>query len=213
MTGLPRSVRRVVWHGAVPEFVGENEGGPVIIVNLTRVVEIELNVQMQFTELLATLAHESFHAVYSVLRQSLPDSTKPHTASEQLLDIVQNEGMAYYLSMEVHRMGRPLSRMWFNETAAAIDQVNHALEELTSPLLTRSRATELLMNANLSGTFKGNYGATAGMRMAYEIDTRLGRPALTGTLLEGPHAFVKLYERAAKQDATLPQAMDRSRNQ
>jgi hypothetical protein len=191
-------VRRVVWHGKDPEFVGENEGEPVIIVNLTRVLETEPDVQGQYLELLSTLAHECFHAVYSVLKESLPDSTKPHTPAESLLDIVQNEGVAYYLSMEVHRVGRPLSQSWFMETAQALETLNKSLNELNSPGLTRFRAQELLMNANLSGSFTANYGATAGMRMAYEIDTRLGRPALTATLLGGFPLFVETYKKAVR---------------
>jgi len=61
---------------------------------------------------------------------------------------------------------------------------------MSSPNLTRSRARELLMNANLSGSMEGNYGATAGMRMAYEIDAHLGRPALSATLLTGSCSFI-----------------------
>ena len=192
-------VRRVAWHGSEPVFVGENEGEPVIIVNLLRVLETEPVVQVQYLELLATLAHECFHATYSVLKQSLPDSTKPHTPSEYLLDIVQNEGIAYYLSMEVHRVGRPLSQSWFTETSQSLDNLNKALNELNSSKPSAARTQELLMNANLSGTFMGNYGATAGMRMAYEIDTKLGRQALTETLLHGFASFVETYQKACRR--------------
>jgi hypothetical protein len=189
-------VRRVVWHGSEPVFVGENDGEPVIIVNLLRVLETEPAVQVQYLELLSTLAHECFHATYSVLKQSLPDSTKPHTPADYLLDIVQNEGIAYYLSMEIHRVGRPLSQAWFVETSQSLDNLNKALNELSSPALAPARAQELLMNANLSGSFTGNYGATGGMRMAYEIDTKLGRRALTETLLHGFRSFVETYQKA-----------------
>jgi hypothetical protein len=60
------------------------------------------------------------------------------------------------------------------------------------------------MNSNLSGSFEGNYGATAGMRMAYEIDARLGRPALTATLMTGSRSFISTYTRACLRDGTLP---------
>jgi len=189
-------VRRVVWNGGEPVFAGENNGEPVIIVNLLRVLETEPAVQVQYIELLATLAHECFHATYSVLKQSLPDSTKPRTPPEYLLDIVQNEGIAYYLSMEVHRVGRPLSQTWFAETSQSMDNLNKALNELSSAGIAPARTQELLMNANLSGSFTGNYGATAGMRMAYEIDTKLGRQALTETLLHGFASFVQTYQKA-----------------
>ncbi len=60
------------------------------------------------------------------------------------------------------------------------------------------------MNANLSGSFEGNYGATAGLRMAYEIDKNLGRPALTATLMNGGTGFVQAYEKACQRDNMLP---------
>ena len=71
---------------------------------------------------------------------------------------------------------------------------------MSSPNLTNARAQELMMNANLSGSFEGNYGATAGMRMAYEIDTRLGRPALTATLITGSHSFISTYMQTCLRD-------------
>jgi hypothetical protein len=198
-------VRRVVWHGDVPQFVGEEEGEPVIIFNLARVIETSSDVQIQFLELLATLAHESFHAVFSKLKETLPGVYSSHSPSDELLDIVQNEGIAYYLSLEIHRQGRPLSPEWFNETAKAVDALNHALTELSSPGCSPTRARQLLMDANLSGSFSGNYGATAGLRMAYEIDTRLGRQALTSTLVNGTQSFVDTYRQACVREQMLPQ--------
>jgi hypothetical protein len=197
-------VRRVAWNGGVPSFNEEN-GEPVIILNLARVLEMAPTVDRQFIELLATLAHECFHAVFATYKQSLPDTLRPTTPGDQLLDLVQNEGVAYCLSMQIHLGGQTPSQAWLSATARAVEALNRALIELHSPQLTRSRAEELLMNANLSGSFEGNYGATAGMRMAYEIDNRLGRPALTSTLKGGGRAFLSAYCQACLQDATLPQ--------
>ncbi len=197
-------VRRVAWNGNVPSFNDQN-GEPVIILNLTRILEMAPTVDRQFIELLATLAHECFHAVFATYKGSLPDTTRPMTPGEQLLDLVQNEGIAYCLSMQIHLGGETPYQGWFTATSKAVETLNRALIELHSPTLTRSRAQELLMNANLSGSFEGNYGATAGMRMAYEIDNRLGRPALTATLKGGGRAFLAAYRQACLQDATLPQ--------
>jgi hypothetical protein len=198
-------VRHVAWNYDVPAFVPDEQGDPVIVVNLARLIEGPPNVDAQFVEVLSTTAHECFHAVYSVLQRSLPESSRPKNITEQLLDVVQNEGMAYYLSLQTHIGGEPPSRAWFDGTAAAVETLNKVLKEMFSPGLTRSRAQELMMNSNLSGSFEGNYGATAGMRMAYEIDNRLGRPALTATLLKGGRAFLSAYQEACLQDASLPQ--------
>jgi hypothetical protein len=197
-------VRRVAWNGNVPSF-DEQNGEPVIILNLARVLETAPTVDRQFIELLATLAHECFHAAFAVYKQSLPDTTRPTTLDDQLLDLVQNEGVAYCLSLQIHLGGETPYQGWFSATSKAVEALNQALMELHSPQLTRARARELLMNANLSGSFEGNYGATAGMRMAYEIDNRLGRPALTATLKSGGRAFLSAYRQACLQDASLPQ--------
>jgi hypothetical protein len=197
-------VRHVIWNYDVPTFVGEEQGEPIIVVNLARIIEGPTNVEAQFIEVLSTTAHECFHAAFSVLKKSLPDSTKANNIGEQLLDVVQNEGIAYYLSMQTHIGNGTPSRNWFNGTAQAVGALNSVLLEMSSPNLTRARAQELMMNANLSGSFEGNYGATAGMRMAYEIDIHLGRPALTATLLTGSRSFILIYMQACLRDGNLP---------
>jgi hypothetical protein len=197
-------MRHVIWNYDVPIFVSEEKGEPIIVVNLARIVEGPNNVEAQFIEVLSTTAHECFHAAFSVLQKSLPDSAKAKNIAEQLLDVVQNEGFAYYLSLQTHLGERTPSGQWFEGTARAIKALNSVLLEMSSPNLTLSRAQELLMNSNLSGSFEGNYGATAGMRMAYEIDSRLGRPALTSTLLTGSRSFISTYTQACLRDGTLP---------
>lgn len=197
-------MRHVIWNYDVPNFVSEEKGEPIIVVNLARIVEGPNNVEAQFIEVLSTTAHECFHAAFSVLQKSLPDSAKAKNIAEQLLDVVQNEGIAYYLSLQTHLGDRTPSGQWFDGTARAIKALNSVLLEMSSPNLTLSRAQELMMNSNLSGSFEGNYGATAGMRMAYEIDARLGRPALTSTLLTGSRSFISTYTQACLHDGTLP---------
>jgi hypothetical protein len=198
-------VRRVVWNYDTPTFVNDNEGEPVIVVNLARIVERPGNEHDQFIELLSTTAHECFHAVLSELQKSFPDSARPGSVADHLLELVQNEGVAYYLSQETHVGGEMLSGKWYSATSKAVEKLNSVLGEMVSSNLTRARAQELIMDANLSGSFEGNYGATAGLRMAYEIDRILGRPALTATLLQGGRSFILTYQRACLRDGTMPQ--------
>ena len=101
-------VRHVIWNYDVPTFVGEEQGEPIIVVNLARIVEGQKNVEAQFIEVLSTTAHECFHAAFSVLKKSLPDSIKSRNIADELLDVVQNEGVAYYLSLETHIGNRTL---------------------------------------------------------------------------------------------------------
>jgi hypothetical protein len=197
-------VRNVVWNYDVPTFVSEDKGEPVIVVNLARVIERSHDLESQFIEVLSITAHECFHAALSILQKSLSESIKPRNAAEQLLNLVQNEGLAYYLSMQTHIGGEVPSPNWFNITAKAIETLNRALLELHSSNLTYSRARELIMDANLSGSFEENYGSTSGLRMAYEIDNHLGRSALSETLLGGGRRFLSAYQKACSQDGSLP---------
>ena len=95
-------MRNVIWNYDVPTFVSENKGEPIIVVNLARIIEGSTNVEAQFIEVLSTTAHECFHAAFSVLKKSLPDSIKAKNVAELLLEVVQNEGVAYYLSLQTH---------------------------------------------------------------------------------------------------------------
>jgi hypothetical protein len=198
-------VRRVVWNYDTPTFVNDGEGEPVIVVNLARLIDGPPDEQAQFIEVLSTTAHECFHAALSVLQKSIPDSLRPRNIADQLLELVQNEGMAYYLSLQTHLGGATPARKWFDITSKAVDMLNRVLGEILLPNLTRARAQELIMDANLSGSFEGNYGAASGQRMAYEIDKYLGRPALTATLMKGGRSFIFAYQQACLRDGSLPQ--------
>jgi hypothetical protein len=198
-------VRRVQWQGSTPLFVDEGEGVPVIMLNLARSLGVSEKVDEQFIVLLSTLAHEVFHAVYSQWKSTLQDYAQPASPAEALMDLVQNEGVAYYLSMQIRWGDSPMSPQWYSATANAIGTLNKVLRELRSPQLSQSRARELIMNSNLSGSFEGNYGATAGTRMAYEIEAKLGRSALTATLAKGGYEFLKIYREASLRDSSLPQ--------
>ena len=200
-------VRRVVWRDDSPVFVGENEGEEVIVLNLARMAGPGQKVEQQFIQVLATLAHESFHAVFGVYQTNSAVWKEIHQRREpvrQLAEIVQNEGIAYYLSLQIQIGGHTPADQWFDGTARAVKLFNIAADELISPNTSQARANELIMNANLSGTFEGNYGATAGVRMAYEIDTRLGRPSLTETIAGGIMDFFGKYNTLCRQNSNLP---------
>jgi hypothetical protein len=195
-------VRKVRWENQKPIFT--EDGEPTILLNLSRFLDAGSVPQSQAFAVMVTLTHECFHTVYSIFEDLLPDSLKPSTPAEQLLELVHNEGIAYYLSLELQRQGNPLSTVWFQETAKSIETLKSALKEISSPYTPPSRVRELILNANLSGSFTANYGVAAGQRMAYEIDTRLGRRALTQSIPLGFREFVRLYNQCAQYDSSLP---------
>lgn len=202
-------VRRVRWNGFTPEFVGDDEGEPVVVVNLARLVEYPHDVKEQFIELLSVLAHESFHAIFSTFQQTSPVWRQWHQRRDPfavLSELVQNEGIAYYISMQQSSFGGNGNppQQWFNIASHSIVALNEALLQLQSPDLTHAQARTLIMDANLSGSFEKNYGATAGNLMALEIDTKLGRPALTETIAKGPEDFFQKYEALSQQYGDIP---------
>ena len=201
-------VRRVAWKDDTPVFVGDDQGEQVIVLNLARCLIRGGDVQQEFVQVLSTLAHECFHAVYEVYRSGFPEDTFPKTPFFALAHLVQNEGIAYHLSREIRDGGEVPPLGWFEATKRAVETLNAAFLELQSPLLTPSRARELMMNSNLSGSFEGNYGATAGLRIAYEIESRLGRPALTETVREGVRSFFGKYSELCRRDGNLPKLDD-----
>ncbi|NUN70371.1 MAG: hypothetical protein HUU02_11735 [Bacteroidetes bacterium] len=200
-------VRSIVWRDDVPYFVGEGEGELTVVMNLTRSVEYIRDVQVQFIDMMSTLAHESFHAVFGLYQQQQPvwqqisSRPEPHWI---LAELVQNEGIAYLISLQ-QRSGAQLSAGQLSSSKQSVADLNAALNELASPQLTRERARDLIMNSNLSGSYEKNYGASAGVLMAYAIDAKLGRKALTETLELGPADFFSKYQQLAKQFGELPQ--------
>ncbi|MGA3244133.1 MAG: DUF5700 domain-containing putative Zn-dependent protease [Bacteroidota bacterium] len=197
-------VRRVIWKENAPVFVGDDQGEQVIVLNLTRCLMRGGDVEREFVQVLSTLAHESFHAVYGAYRAGSSADLNPIGPAAALANLVQNEGIAYFLSMEIQEGGEVPPPHWFDATKRAVERLNAALIELQSPTLTPWRARELMLNSNLSGSFEGNYGATAGLRIAYEIEKRLGQPALTETVRDGVKEFFGKYDELCRQDSNLP---------
>lgn len=199
-------VRSVVWRNNTPYFVAEGEGELTIVVNLTRSVQYYKDVQLQFIDMMSTLAHETFHAVFGVYQQSSPvwntiaKKPEPHWV---LAELVQNEGIAYLISAQ-QRSDSQLSPGQQSASKQAMSDLNNALKELASPNITHLRARELIMNSNLSGSYDKNYGATAGLLMAHSIDEKLGRKSLMECMEFGVSDFFGKYQQLAKQYGELP---------
>ena len=199
-------VRSIVWRDNVPYFVRDGEGELTIVVNLTRSVQYLNNVEYQFIDMLSTLAHESFHAVFGVYQQSSAVWKMQESRQEPswvLAELAQNEGIAYLISLQQRSQGQ-MSPERLATARQSVLALSEALTELSSPDISNRRATELIMNSNLSGSFEKNYGATAGLMMAYIIDQKLGRKALTDTILYGTGDFFAKYQQLAIENGDLP---------
>ena len=199
-------VRRIVWNGDTPQFTGEDEGELTIVVNLAHAIKYSDKLEEQYIQLLGVVAHEVFHAAFGVYKGESATwklySRTHHRPFDYLLDLTQNEGIAYYLSID-QQLGdyRPMD--WGSRMRDVFITFNSSAKELLSSVITNSRSNELIRNANLSG-FWDSYGSMAGMHIARAIDKGLGRAALIESISNGPFDFFLKYIELTEQDAGLP---------
>jgi hypothetical protein len=200
-------VRRVVWEGDVPRFVGEGEGELTIVVNLAKGVKYGRNVDERFIGVLSVVAHEVFHAAFGVYKDASPawqDYYASHrTYLDQLLDLTHNEGIAHYLTFE-QRSGGYLPDDWDRKIAASFAEFNRSAGELLSAGISPQRAHYLISTSNTSEYWQ-SYGAITGMFIARAIDQKLGRAALTATVANGADDFYVKFIQLAESDNSLPQ--------
>ena len=199
-------VRRIIWHGDTPQFVGENAGELNIVINLTHSIDYGTNVEERFISLLGVVAHEVFHAAFSAYKEnsrSWKYFYKNRTEFiDDLLDLTQNEGIAYYLSFDQRGRGF-VPRDWNVKIRQVFSEFNDNATQLLSDSITHERAGQLIRKANLSGSWE-NYGAMTGMFIAREIDLRLGRAALIETISLGPLDYFQKYSILSERDSELP---------
>ncbi|MBI5473734.1 MAG: hypothetical protein HY961_15455 [Ignavibacteriae bacterium] len=200
-------VRRVVWEGDIPIFVGEDEGELTIIVNLAKAVHYGRTADERFIETLCVVAHEVFHAAFGVYKNASPTWSAYFASREsyldRLLDLTQDEGIAHFLTFQ-QRSGGYLPPDWGAKIAASFADFNRNATELLSPRTSPSRASMIISSSNTSEYWK-SYGAITGMFIARTIDQKLGRAALAETIANGPEDFYRKYIALAEQDNSLPQ--------
>ncbi len=199
-------VRRVIWRGDTPVFVGEGDGELTIVVNLAKAVSYGRSVDERFVGLMSVVAHEVFHAAFGAYKDGSPEWRRYHATHgsylDQLLDIAHNEGIAYYLTLIQRSQGR-LRNDWLENVRSAFSVFNKSAAELTSTRISPQRAQDILRLSNTS-TYWESYGAITGMIVARQIDQTLGREALVETVEKGPVDFFQKYVTLTNRDTNLP---------
>ncbi len=199
-------VRRVVWRGDVPVFVGEGEGELTIVVNLGKAVHYGRNLEERFVGTLAVVAHEVFHAAFGVLQDSSPVWKKYYathdTYLDRLLELTHNEGIAHYLSFEQRSRGY-LPQDWDQRINSSFEEFNKNASELLSARTSPRRAGEIIRASNTSEYWE-SYGAITGLFVARQIDLTLGRQALAASTALGPGEFFGKYIELTQSNNGLP---------
>ncbi len=199
-------VRRIVWHDMTPEFTGDDRGELTIVVNLAHAVRYGDDAHERFLTLLGVVAHEVFHAAFADYQDHAPQwiayNRSRRAPVDELFRLTQNEGIAYYLSLDQQGRGY-VPRDWYEQAKEIFAVFNRNAAALMAADLTPERASQLIRSANLSG-YHESYGARCGMFMAREIDRQLGRAALIETIAKGPEDMLSKYSRLAERDNSLP---------
>lgn len=199
-------VQRVVWRGETPVFVGEGQGELSIVVNLAKAVHYGHTLDERFIAMVNVVAHEVFHAAFGAYKDASGPWRQYYAGHrsylDELLDLAQNEGIAYYLTLVQQSRGK-LRNDWLENVRVAFVQFNKNARELLSSRVTNARAREIIRLSNTSGYWQ-SYGAITGMIVARQIDQTLGREALVETIARGPVDFFWKYVELARLDNTLP---------
>lgn len=200
-------VQRIIWRGDTPTFVGEGQGELTIVVNLDKAVSYGAELDERFIWLMSVVAHEVFHAAFGAYKDTSPVwrmyYSRSRTYLDELLDLSQNEGIAYYLTLIQRTRGR-LVMDWPERVRTAFTDFNRNAEELLSPRTPVRRSEDLIRMANTSSYWE-NYGAITGMIIARQIDNTFGRTALSETIANGPADFFLKYLNVMKQRNDYPQ--------
>jgi hypothetical protein len=203
-------VRRVVWRGNAPLFVGEGQGELTIVVNLAKAISYGRTTDERFIGMMSIVAHEVFHAAFGAYKDRSPFWRQYYGTRrsylEQLLDLAQNEGIAYYLTL-VQRSRGKLQYDEIERVNGAFAEFNRNAAELLSNRLTDYRANEILRLSNTSGYWQ-SFGAITGMIVARQIDQILGREALVETVALGPKVFFEKYSELMKRNNDIPLLSD-----
>jgi hypothetical protein len=199
-------VTRVRWEGNVPHLVGEDEGEVTVVLNLANAVGYGRVTDERLVGVLSVMAHEIFHAAFELYKETSSRWRQYYAGDrgyvDQLLDLSQNEGVAYYLSLIQRTQGR-LPEDGLYRAHTAFGKFNQSVQELISPHIAQRRVREIIQASNMSGYWE-NFGAITGMIVARQIDQTMGRAALIETLGAGPDRFFQLYAELMRRDPGLP---------
>jgi hypothetical protein len=199
-------VLRVQWDGNTPRAAPENQGELTVVINLAKAIRYGRETDERFVGLLSVVAHEVFHAAYGVYKENAPEwrayYATPRSPFDDLLDLAQNEGIAYYLSL-IQRSHGHLPTDGLQRTQRSFTRFNAVASELLSPATSPARASALIRESN-TNEYWDSFGSITGMIIARQIDQTLGRGALVEALRGTPRAFFGTYVDLMRRDNGLP---------
>ena len=190
------------------------QGEPIIIVNLSIITNLygdDLD-KLLNDNISNTISHELFHLVFAEYQNvsSYWKNDRDTTEVGQLVEIIQNEGIAHYLS---HNQKQNLIENYNSSDKLkehekdAFKQLDVAVKQLLSPELSKQEKDNILMKSN-AGRYWDKFGAIAGKFMVYHIEKEYGEQAIQESLSKGAYYFLELYKKVRTENPTLPSLPD-----
>jgi hypothetical protein len=189
-----------------------DDGRPTVIINLSLMTELsgqDETPESIVQHVAENLVHECFHLAYSHCQAQAPALRTGQEPPEivRLVELIQNEGMAHYISH--HHAEELIAQYDQSENLKAyerqaFEQLGEAVAELADPQVDAGRKRQLLI-AGTSGEYWSKFTCISGLFMAYHIERVAGRHALRQTVAGGGPAFLMMYEQVQKAESSLPQ--------
>jgi hypothetical protein len=179
---------------------------PLVIVNLTDVLQYGPDTASRLAALEHVLAHEAFHAALHDAQERSPGwrefVRRPSTALVHIAQVMTDEGAAHYVDWR----DRPGADTLFTANPGArerqaFDQLALAVRRLKESPTGSAEWEEILQLAS-TGPLWSKYGAITGMFAASRIERALGREALVRAVGAGPPEFLRVYADLAARDST-----------
>ena len=186
------------------------QGESIIIINLSIISKLygdDID-KLLNDNISNTMSHELFHLVFAEYRKvsSYWKNNRNTTEIEQLVEIIQNEGIAHYLS---HNQKQNLIEN-YNKTnelkeheKEAFKQLDIAVKQLLNPELSKQEKDNILMKSN-AGKYWDKFGGIAGKFMVYHIEKEYGEQAIQQSLSKGAYYFLELYNKLRIEKPILP---------
>lgn len=186
------------------------QGESIIIINLSIITKLygdDID-KLLNDNISNTMSHELFHLVFAEYRKvsSYWKNNRDTTKIEQLVEIIQNEGIAHYLS---HNQKQNLIKN-YNKTnelkeheKEAFKQLDIAVKQLLNPELSKQEKDNILMKSN-AGKYWDKFGAIAGKFIVYHIEKEYGEQAIQQSISKGAYYFLGLYNKLQLENPILP---------
>ena len=202
---MVRKITNIDNHSGVTE-----QGEPVIIVNLSIITNLygdDIDILLN-DDISHTISHELFHLVFAKYQNvsSYWKNNRDTTKIGQLVEIIQNEGIAHYLS---HNQKQNLIENYNSSNELkerekeAFKQLSIAVKQLLNTELSNQEKDDILMKSN-AGRYWDKFGAIAGKFMVYHIEKEYGEQAIQQSLSKGAYYFLELYNKLQIESPTLP---------